>query len=149
MHISTRQPNDSIARFAHANYVPYRIVDGNDVVAVASAAGELIEAARLGKGPGFIEAVTFRWYGHVDWREDIDVGVHRSFEELDKWRQRDPIRRLKEAMLITGAWTEQDDEALVLTLKKEVDAAWTKARHAPYPGSTALLERVYFQRALA
>ncbi len=149
MHISTRQPNDSTARFAHANDVPYRVVDGNDVVAMAFAAGELIADARLGKGPGFIEAVTFRWYGHVDWREDIDVGIHRSVEELDNWRQRDPIRRLKEAMLIAGVWTEKDDEALELTLKTEVDAAWTKAMQAPYPASTALLDRVYFQGAQA
>lgn len=149
MHISTRQPKDSTARFAHANDVPYRMVDGNDVIAVASAAGEFIEAARLGKGPGFIEAVTFRWYGHVDWREDIDVGIYRSFEELDNWRQRDPIRRLKEAMLIAGVWAGQDFEALELTLKKEVDVAWTKAMQAPYPASTALLDRVYFQGAQA
>jgi TPP-dependent pyruvate/acetoin dehydrogenase alpha subunit len=149
MHISTRQPNDSTARFAYANDVPHRVVDGNDVIAVASAAGELIEASRLGKGPGFIEAVTFRWYGHVDWREDIDVGIHRSVEELDNWRKRDPIRRLKEAMLIAGVWTEQDEEAMQLTLKKEVDVAWTKAMQAPYPASTALLDRVYFQGAHA
>jgi len=149
MHISTRQPNDSTARFAHANDVPYRVVDGNDVVAVASAAGDLIADARLGKGPGFIEAVTFRWYGHVDWREDIDVGIHRSVEELDNWRQRDPIRRLKEAMLTAGVWTEDDDEALELALKKEVDTAWIKAMQAPYPASTALLDRVYFKGAQA
>jgi pyruvate dehydrogenase E1 component alpha subunit len=149
MHISTRQPKDSTARFAYANDVPHRVVDGNDVIAVASAAGELIEASRLGKGPGFIEAVTFRWSGHVDWREDIDVGIHRSLEELDNWRQRDPIRRLKEAMLIAGVWNEKDDVALELALKKEVDAAWAKAMQAPYPESTALLDRVYFQGAQA
>jgi len=147
MHISTRQPNDSTARFAYANDVPYRVVDGNDVVAMASAAGELIAAARLGKGPGFIEAVTFRWYGHVDWREDIDVGIHRSVEELNNWRQRDPIRRLKDALLNAGVWTEQDDEALELTLQQEVDAAWAQAMQAPYPASAALLDRVYFQGA--
>ncbi len=53
MHISIRQPKDSTARFAEANKIPYRIVDGNDVIAVAKAANELIAAAREGKGPGF------------------------------------------------------------------------------------------------
>jgi pyruvate dehydrogenase E1 component alpha subunit len=147
MHISIRQPNDSTARFAYANGVPHRVVDGNDVVAMAYAAGELIADARLGKGPGFIEAVTFRWYGHVDWREDVDVGINRSVEVLDNWRQRDPIRRLKEAMLIAGVWTEQDEEALELSLQQEVDAAWTQAMQAPYPAPEALLDRVYFQEA--
>lgn len=145
MHISTRQPKDSTARFAAANGVPYQVVDGNDVVAVAAAAEELIGAARSGKGPGFIEAVTFRWYGHVDWREDIDVGLHRSVEELNNWRRRDPIRRLKDAMLKAGMWTEQDDKALEATLQQEVEAAWAQAMQDPYPGAAALLDRVYYQ----
>lgn len=145
MHISTRQPNDSTARFAYANDVSYRVVDGNDVIAIASAASELIADARLGKGPGFIEAVTFRWYGHVDWREDIDVGIHRSVDELNNWRQRDPIRRLHEAMLLEGVWTEQDYKAMETTLQQEVDAAWAQAMQAPFPASVSLLDRVYYQ----
>ena len=125
MHISTRQPTDATARFAAANGVAHKVVDGNDVVAVASAAGgDLIERARAGKGPGFIEAVTFRWYGHVDWREDIDVGLHRSTEELNNWRERDPIRRLRDAMLSARVWTEQDDGELEARLREEVSSAW-------------------------
>lgn len=145
MHISTRQPSDSTARFAEANGVAYRVVDGNDVIAVAAAADALIDSARSGKGPGFIEAVTFRWYGHVDWREDIDVGLHRSVEELDNWRRRDPIRRLKAAMLKAGVWTEQEDKALEERLQQEMEAAWAQAMKEPYPNSAALLERVYYQ----
>lgn len=145
MHISTRQPKDSTARFAAANGVAHRVIDGNDVIAVAAAADELVHAARSGEGPGFIEAVTFRWYGHVDWREDIDVGLYRSAEELDNWRRRDPIRRLKDAMLKTGVWTDQDDKSLMDQLQKEVEAAWTQAIHAPYPDAGALLNRLYYQ----
>lgn len=145
MHISARQPFDSTARFAAANGIPYQVVDGNDVIAVAEAAEKQIFAARSGNGPGFIEAVTFRWYGHVDWREDIDVGLYRSSEELDSWRKRDPIRRLKDAMLRSGGWTEKDDKKLEVELQALVDKAWEKAILAPYPDPTALLERVYYQ----
>ena len=53
MHISLRQPSDSTARFAVANEIPFEVVDGNDVLAVADAAGRLIEQARSGGGPGF------------------------------------------------------------------------------------------------
>ena len=69
MHISLRQPSDCTARFAIAHDIPCHVVDGNDVIAVARAAAELVTAARHGAGPGFLEAVTYRWYGHVDWRE--------------------------------------------------------------------------------
>jgi TPP-dependent pyruvate/acetoin dehydrogenase alpha subunit len=145
MHISSRQPCDSTARFAVANSIPHRLVDGNDVIAVANAAAELIEAARLGRGPGFIEAVTFRWYGHVDWREDIDVGVHRSVEELNKWRQRDPIRRLKDAMVNANFLKEKKAVALEDDLRAEVENAWAAAIRAPYPDERAIMDRVYYK----
>jgi pyruvate dehydrogenase E1 component alpha subunit len=78
MHISLRQPSDMISRFAVANDIPYELVDGNDVVAVVKAAKRLIGDIRSGKGPRLLELVTYRWYGHVDWRDDVDVGVDRS-----------------------------------------------------------------------
>jgi len=143
MHISLRQPKDSTARFAVANDIPHRIVDGNDVVSVAKAASELVTAARQGSGPGFLEAVTFRWYGHVDWREDIDVGVHRSVDELENWRARDPIKRLRQAMLQAGCWSDRQEDDLIGKLDQQVEAAWEQALADPYPDSSALLDRVY------
>lgn len=143
MHISIRQPKDSTARFAAANDIPHRVVDGNDVIAVARAAEELIESGRRGEGPGFMEAVTFRWYGHVDWREDIDVGVHRSPDELESWRARDPVRRLTLAMIDAGFWSEDRDEELKNELSAMVDSAWQQAMADPYPAESTLLSRVY------
>jgi TPP-dependent pyruvate/acetoin dehydrogenase alpha subunit len=81
MHISLRQPNDKISRFAEANEIPYELVDGNDVVAVFSAAKKQISDMREGKGPRLLELITYRWYGHVDWREDVDVGVKKRYLE--------------------------------------------------------------------
>lgn len=143
MHISLRQPKDSTARFAAANDIPYRLVDGNDVVAVAKAAEELVLAARQGQGPGFLEAVTFRWYGHVDWREDIDVGVHRSVDELVNWRARDPVKRLREAMAAKGLWSDLQEMELNAELDGHVSQAWEQAMRDPYPEAAALLEHVY------
>ena len=143
MHISIRQPKDSTARFAEANKIPYRIVDGNDVIAVAKAADELISGAREGRGPGFLEAVTYRWYGHVDWREDVDVGVNRSQEDIDQWRAKDPIRRLKNGMIDADIWTQSQDDQMNAEIQAEVDRAWALALNDPYPDHNALLQRVY------
>jgi TPP-dependent pyruvate/acetoin dehydrogenase alpha subunit len=143
MHMSLRQPCDSTARFAFANDMPYEVVDGNDVVAVAQAAQKLVRPMRAKQGPAFLEAVTYRWYGHVDWREDIDVGVHRSQDEVDSWRRRDPVFRLSEAMLRAELITEKDLEGMKLTVSADVDAAWELAATDPHPESGALLERVY------
>jgi pyruvate dehydrogenase E1 component alpha subunit len=148
MHISARQPYDSTARFAAVNGIEHRIVDGNDVIEVAAASRDLIDAARAGKGPGFIEAVTYRWYGHVDWREDVDVGLNRSTEELSNWRLRDPIRRLKDAMCSARAWDDSDHLALQTQLQQEIDAAWAEAMQGPFPKEEALLERVYYAQTV-
>ena len=146
MHISTRQHKDSTARFAAANGIPYQVIDGNDVITVSLKAKKFIDAARAGKGPAFIEAVTFRWYGHVDWREDIDVGLHRSLEETASWRQRDPVRRLKDSMISAKIWTDDEDKALEDAVKQEVELAWAQAIEDPDPADASLMDRVFYKR---
>jgi TPP-dependent pyruvate/acetoin dehydrogenase alpha subunit len=143
MHISLRQPHDSMARFAAAHGIPYKIVDGNDVTAVHSAAGDLISAARQGHGPGFLEAVTYRWYGHVDWREDIDVGVNRSQVDVEQWRAKDPIRRLKDALLDSSIMDEDSFGRLLDGIDMEVQDAWKRAIADPFPNSSSTLDCVY------
>ena len=87
MHISKRQPFSSQARFAVSNGIPFRTIDGNDINECIKNASELINYSRDNMAPTFLEAVTFRLYGHVDWREDIDVGVNRSKRDLFLWKK--------------------------------------------------------------
>lgn len=143
MHISLRQPSDSTARFAVAHDITSRVVDGNDVLAVVRAAEDLVRAARNGEGPGFLEAVTYRWYGHVDWREDIDVGVNRSQHDVDDWRAKDPVRRLLDAMKEAGVWSDTEQEDLQLAIEDEVESAWNTALADPSPSADSLLCHVY------
>jgi pyruvate dehydrogenase E1 component alpha subunit len=147
MHIGLRQPSNSVARFAEAHDIPFEVVDGNDVAAVYKAAAGLVSRARAGKGPGFLEAITYRWYGHVDWRDDIDVGVSRSKEDLANWKARDPIARLRLAMVLAGIWSESQHEALVKELEQEIAEAWLRAMVDPWPEPSALLARVYARNA--
>jgi pyruvate dehydrogenase E1 component alpha subunit len=99
--------------------------------------------AREGHGPGFLEAVTYRWYGHVDWREDIDVGVNRSSKDVNAWRKRDPIARLVtglQALRLIDANQIADMEA---EIAKEVADAWKMAQADAYPPLSALTSRVF------
>jgi len=143
MHISLRQPKESTARFAAANDIPYEIVDGNDVVKVRLAAARLIEHARAGHGPGFLEAVTYRWYGHVDWREDIDVGVNRSAEDVSAWRKRDPVARLVAGLQHMGLIDADQLKAMEANIAEEVADAWRQAQADAYPPLSALTSRVF------
>ncbi len=78
LHIDLRQPADSVSRYAEAHRIPWARVDGNDVVAVHRAASSFAAEMRAGGGPRFIEAITYRWRGHVGPRDDEDVGVKRK-----------------------------------------------------------------------
>ncbi len=143
MHISLRQPSDMQSRFAVANHIPYKLADGNDVVAVKNAASELITHSRNGQGPGFLELITYRWYGHVDWRDDIDVGVHRSLDDVDNWRMRDPVTRLSKAMIEQGIWSAEEEKKLISMLDNQISDAWEKAMNDSYPDESATLNCVY------
>lgn len=141
--IGLRQPANSVGRFAEANQITVRVVDGNDFVAVAHAAGELIDAARRGEGPGFLEAVTFRWRGHVGPNEDIDVGVQRAPEILEAWKKRDPIARLWQSLKSHRGADPEVFSALEAAVRDQVKAAVESALAAPYPEESALLDFVY------
>lgn len=143
MHVSLRQPFEATARFAAANDIPYAVVDGNDVVSLRNAAAKLIGDARAGNGPGFLEAVTYRWYGHVDWREDIDVGVHRSGDELVAWRKRDPVARLYQGLASAGWIDEQQLADMEQGINCEVENAWARAMSDASPGLAAVTSHVY------
>ena len=143
MHISLRQPSEAISRFAEANDIPYQLLDGNDVVALSNAAEDLVGKARNGGGPGMIEAVTYRWYGHVDWRDDIDVGVHRSLSEVNNWKARDPVTRLSNTLKIAGHWSDKSEQQLNEELDHLIKNDWEKAMNDPYPDASVIMECVY------
>lgn len=146
MHISLRQPSDMISRFAKANHIPYELVDGNDAVAVYQAADRLIADIRSGKGPRLLELVTYRFYGHVDWRDDVDVGVERSLDDIENWKARDPIVRLSNSMTECGFLSESQESTMNQKLDEEIDKAWNRAMSDPYPSADATLKHVYFDR---
>ncbi len=146
MDIAQRQPNDRTARIAEAHSVATAVIDGNDVLAVADAAGDLIHRARCGEGPGYLEAVTYRWRGHVGPDENIDVGLRRSSEELAAWKLRDPVRRLREAMVARGDFSADEADAVASDVGREIDDAAARAYDAPWPKADALLDYVYVNR---
>ena len=79
-------------------------VDGNDVFAVYKATKEALEKAKKGNGPSFIECFTYRMSDHTT---ADDASRYRPKEEMEAWKQRDPILRLKLFMEKKGLWTEQ------------------------------------------
>ena len=139
MHISLRQPSEITSRFAEANCIPHK-----DVVTVFQNSKELIDNLRTGGGPAILELITYRWYGHVDWREDIDVGVARSMDDIKNWKARDPIHRLSQSMIHSKIWTKEEENELSSKIDRDIQIAWDKAMNDPYPSKDSILKFVYF-----
>src|SRR5215218_7475530 len=86
----------SIAKRAEGYGFPGHEVDGNDVLAVYEAAREAFERARAGEGPTLIEAKTYRMTAHSS---DDDDRRYREREEIEEWRQKDPIVRFEKYLM--------------------------------------------------
>jgi len=133
LNIKLRQPKELTYRFAQANDIESKVLDGNNITSICKTAEEFISRCRNGEGPFFIEAITYRWFGHVDWREDIDVGINRSSDDLIKWKKRDPIKRLLLLLSSQYNFTEDEFKDLKNKIQKNIDFAWEIALKEPPP----------------
>lgn len=124
--------------------MPGETVDGNDVIAVYSAAKRAVLRARSGEGPTLIECKTYRWHGHHA-GEARDGLIYRSQEEIDTWKKRDPIKRLKNALLTEGIISDRDIEEMGRGFQQELEEAIAFASDSPYPGESDLLKDVYVE----
>ena len=122
--------------------MPGVIVDGMDVIAVYEAAGEAIERARRGEGPTLLECKTYRYYDHVGVR---GMGIdYRSDDEVEEWKQRDPIRLLEGRMAEQDVLSSDDAAAVHERVRKEALEAIEWAEASPFPAVENLLDDVYY-----
>src|SRR5580704_2675941 len=92
--------NPSVGSRGIAYGIPGITVDGNDAIEVHRVAGEAVARARSGGGPTLIECKTYRTRAHAEGMGDF---TYRTREEVDEWRARDPITRLRDRCLADGA----------------------------------------------
>jgi len=137
-----RQPVDTLYQHAAVYQIPSLRIDGNAVGLVYETAAEAVRRARAGEGPTFIEALTYRWRGHVGPNLDIDKGL-RSREELDAWMGRCPIQSLSSMMPPQCAWAPGERERVDQEVEDEVIDAIDFARTSPRPHPSELLQHVY------
>jgi 2-oxoisovalerate dehydrogenase E1 component alpha subunit len=95
-------------------------VDGSDVLAMRAAAEEAIAAARDGKGPRFIEAVTYRLGDHTT---SDDASRYRSPDEVQAHWKKEPIARLRSYLVSQKMWSKADEEQLAAECNDRVEAA--------------------------
>jgi TPP-dependent pyruvate/acetoin dehydrogenase alpha subunit len=140
--IAATLADTNIYKKAEAFAMPGVRIDGNDVIEVYKTAKKAIDNARRGKGPTLIEAMTYRWLGHVGPYDDLDKGL-RSKEELDCWMRRDPIRILGKFLLDHGIMSKEEQTCLQGTISDEIEETVKFARESPYPEEDDLLDNVF------
>lgn len=121
-----------LSKKARAMGVPARRIDGNDVELVYRTAKAMVERARDGRGPSFLECLTYRHRGHVGPSYDIDKGL-RCQEELDCWLRKDPIETLESRMLEEEIASREHLEEIRARVRSEVLAAQARGRDCEWP----------------
>lgn len=126
----TVQSRTPIARRAGGFGIPSLRVDGNDALACTAAMRWALEHARAGRGPVFLEAVTYRMGSHTT---SDDPTRYRTAEELATWRARDPLTRfaahLRREGVLDDAFasgTDADADALAAQMREAVLTARTR-----------------------
>ncbi|MEP6703129.1 MAG: 3-methyl-2-oxobutanoate dehydrogenase (2-methylpropanoyl-transferring) subunit alpha, partial [Betaproteobacteria bacterium] len=99
-------------------------VDGNDFLAVYSASYWAAERARRNLGPTLIEWLTYRGGAHST---SDDPSKYRPADDWQRFPLGDPIERLKQHLIVTGAWSEERHTELTQSLEAEVIAAQKEA----------------------
>lgn len=106
--------SETLAQKAIAYGIPGILVDGNDIFAMYAATKEAIDRARNGEGPTLIEAYTYRLGAHTT---SDDPTLYRDQEEVEEWKEKDPILRFKKYLLNKNLISEEWDE----NLRKELE----------------------------
>jgi TPP-dependent pyruvate/acetoin dehydrogenase alpha subunit len=129
----------SLAERGPAYGMPGESVDGTDVLAVYDAVARAIARARGGKGPSFLECMTFRMTGH----SAHDAAEYVPEKLMQAWARKDPINRLEKDMISWKILTQRQIEQLDGQIHEEIDAAIAEAESRPMPDGAQALKGVY------
>lgn len=132
---------DRLSTRAAGYAMPGYTIDGNDPDEMYGAARMAIERARAGEGPTLIEAMTFRFNGHVFG----DAGAYVDKAELAAAIENDPLPRLRARLLAEGIADEAALTALEAEIEVDLDSAVDAALSADFPERIELKRDVYAQ----
>jgi pyruvate dehydrogenase E1 component alpha subunit len=137
LHRSSAETN--LAARAEAQGLPAERVDGMDLFACRDCAERVVHTVRTQQKPYFVEAITYRYRGHGA----ADPSNYRTREEVDEWRNRDPIGIVEKRLLELGVVSEEQLPDLQKAVAAEVDDALAFAESSPAPAPEALFEHIY------
>ena len=128
-----------LAKRASGFGLPSYNIDGQDVMEVRKYISQARERALAGEGPTFINAVTYRYYGH----NVGEKGEYRTQEEIAQWRTtRDPIDMFTQKVLSDGFATQSEIDDLRVSVRTEIEEAVAFAESSPEPDISTITQGV-------
>lgn len=141
--LRVRQPeNRKIHEVARSLGVAVRDGDGNDVIAAYLLMREAVDAIRNGKGPQLLEFYTFRTREHCGPNDDDDL-CYRQHEEVLRWKQKDPVDKMKSLLIGNRFFSSDELEDVQQALLAEIETAFLLAEQAPFPEDKEIETHVY------
>jgi len=128
-----------LSKKAEGYGIPGKRVDGMDVLAVREGVAEGIRLAREERRPTILEAFTYRYRGH----SAADPEVYREREEVEEWRERDPIETFAKRCVEAGVLGEREVQEVRDKAEEAVTAAVEFADASPEPPLDTLYENLY------
>jgi pyruvate dehydrogenase E1 component alpha subunit len=128
-----------LAEFGKLYGMPGTFTDGNNLLEVREAVQKAVDHARAGNGPSLVVNDTYRWRGH----SKSDRNRYRTQEEIDEWKQNDPIEKFRKVVLKEKLLTEKEIEAIKEQGYADIESARVFAEASPEPEVSTLLEGVY------
>jgi len=132
---------EDIAKLGLGYEMPTEIVNGMDVEEVHNAITRAAEHIRSGKGPYFLEIKTYRYKGH----SVSDPATYRSREEVNEYKEKDPVKVVEKRLVDMGYATEEDIKKIKKDIKTEIEAAVKFADESEFPPASDLYTDNYVQ----
>jgi pyruvate dehydrogenase E1 component alpha subunit len=126
-HVTRHAADPELFRRGAAYGIPSEAVDGMDVQAVEKAARRAADSVRRGEGPRFLELRTYRFRAHSMYDSDR----YRDREEIEGWKQRDPIELFRQRGRVEGWLGEADLEGIEREVAAEIEQAVRAAEEGP------------------
>ena len=131
-----------ITRLADGYDMPADSIDGMSAEAVHEGVARAVKRAREKGGPTLLEIKTYRYKGH----SISDPGKYRSKEELDEYKEKDPIIRLKKTILDNEVVTESELNTIDERVEKIVEESVKFAEESPWPDDSEVLKDIYVDK---
>ena len=122
--------------------IPGVRVDGNDVLEVCIKVEEAVRRARAGEGPTLLDCLTYRFFGHFTGDKGHGI-TYRTRQEMEEWRTRCPIARLRRYLLDAGLVADEKLAEIEARAEAAIAAAAQYGLDSPWPSPDEALQDVF------